>query len=105
MWSAYFEREKRLVHVVVTAGVIMLAGCAPSQPIVANPLEPWEGELARERQAAEASVAPKSSVARHMYGADEDEGHEAKNSPVVVAIADIIAFPFRGAGWLAQQIF
>jgi hypothetical protein len=34
---------------------------------------------------------------------DEDDG--PRHSGVIVALTDIIAFPFRGAGWLAQQIF
>jgi hypothetical protein len=40
-----------------------------------------------------------------MYDTEEDEGEKPERSGLVVAITDIIAFPFRGAGWLAQQIF
>jgi hypothetical protein len=30
---------------------------------------------------------------------------EREHSAFVVAVTDIIAFPFRGTGWLARQIF
>lgn len=107
MRRVHLTKEERLLHGVFTLGVALCAGCAPSQPIVANPTEPWEDELARERQAAEASQTPQSAVARQMYDTDNvnDEDQEPRNSGVVVALTDIIAFPFRGAGWLAQQIF
>lgn len=107
MRRVYLTREKRLIIGVFTASVALLAGCAPTQPIIANPTEPWEDELARERQAAEASKPPAASVARQMYDIpnDDDERQETQNSAVVVVLADIVAFPFRGAGWLAQQIF
>ena len=106
MGRVHLAGEKRLVHGVFTASVALLAGCAPTQPIIVNPTEPWEEELARERQAAEASQPPESSVARQMYDPshDDDEREETQNSAVVVALADIVAFQFRGAGWIARQI-
>jgi hypothetical protein len=87
--------------------VVGVSGCAPSSPVVANPIDPWEEELSRERQAAELSESksPQSSVARQMYGVDEEEKKQSEHSTVVVAITDIIGFPFRGAGWLVRQIF
>jgi hypothetical protein len=107
MRRAHLTKEERLLHGVFTLSLAVLAGCAPSQPIVVNPTEPWEDELARERQAAQASQTPQSSVARQTYDTNNEyeEGEEPHNSGVVVALTDIIAFPFRGAGWLAQQIF
>jgi hypothetical protein len=40
-----------------------------------------------------------------MYGAHDEKDEEPKHNAFVVAMTDIIAFPFRGAGWIAQQIF
>ena len=107
MRGAHLTKEERLLHGVLIVSVALLAGCAPSHPIVVKPTEPWEDELARERQAAEASKTPQAAVARQMYHTnnEDEEGEEPHNSGVVVALTDIIAFPFRGAGWLAQQIF
>ncbi len=94
--------------VLSIAGVVIGAvnGCAPSSPIVANPTDPWEYELVRERQAAqnaESKAAP-SSMARQMYDTDEDK-EQRKHSELVVALTDIIGFPFRGVGWLAREMF
>ncbi len=99
--------EKRLIHGVFTAIVALLAGCAPTQPIIVNPTEPWEDELARERQADEASQPPESTVGRQMYdtSSNDEAREEPQNSAVVVVLADIVAFPFRGAGWVVRQIF
>jgi len=89
-------------------GVMMVGwgGCAPSYPVVTDTTEPWQEELARERRAAQnvESNAPQASVAKQMYGTDEDDEKE-EHSPFVVAVTDIIGFPFRGAGWIARQLF
>lgn len=107
MLGVHLTGEKRLVHGVFTASATLLAGCAPTQPIIVNPTEPWEHELARERQAAEASQPPEATVGRQMYDtSNNDEAREEpQNSAVVVVLADIVAFPFRGAGWVVRQIF
>lgn len=93
--------------VIFTALMVGSSGCRPSHPVVVNPTEPWEDELARERQAAQNAEesSPGASIGRQMYGTDEAKEEEPKHNPFVVAVADIIAFPFRGAGWLARQIF
>ena len=91
-------------------GVMMVggSGCAPSSPVVTDTIEPWQEELARERQEAQSveSSFPQASVARQMYdtGKDGDDEKEGR-SPFVVAVTDIIGFPFRGAGWIARQLF
>ena len=107
MRVARLHKRRRLSLGIFTVSVTLVAGCAPSQPIVVNPTEPWEEELARERQAVEASQTSEGSVARQMYATKDnnEESNEPKNNAVVVAIADIIALPFRGAGWLTRQIF
>lgn len=107
MRRAHLTKEERFLHRVFTLSVALLAGCAPSQPIVVNPTEPWEDELARERQAAEALQPPESTVGRRMYdtSSNDEAREEPQNSAVVVVLADIVAFPFRGAGWVVRQIF
>jgi len=94
---------------VVGAIVVTISGCRPSYPLVVNSTEPWEEQLARERQAARDAEyrPPQSSVARQMHDKDEENQGDAERerSEVVVAVTDIIGFPFRGAGWLARQIF
>ena len=92
---------------VVSGLVVASSGCSPSYPVVANPTEPWEEQLVHERQAAQSAEesSPQASVARQMYGAHDEKDEEPKHNAFVVAMTDIIAFPFRGAGWLAQQIF
>ena len=83
------------------------SGCRPSHPVVANPTEPWEDEIARERQAVREleSNSSQAAVGRQRYDTEGDVEKKPEHSAVVVALTDIIAFPFRGAGWLAQQIF
>jgi hypothetical protein len=39
-----------------------------------------------------------------MYDTDEDK-EQRKHSELVVALTDIIGFPFRGVGWLAREMF
>ena len=89
--------------------IVGSSGCSPSYPIVVNPTEPWEAELARERQAARNAEASsrQASVAPQVDETDEEDRteQEREHSAFVVAVTDIIAFPFRGTGWLARQIF
>jgi hypothetical protein len=42
-----------------------------------------------------------------MYdtSSNDEAREEPQNSAVVVVLADIVAFPFRGAGWVVRQIF
>lgn len=95
--------------VMVSAILVSVVGCSPSHPVVTDTTEPWQEELARERQTASAvdSTSPQKAVAEQMYDTDQEDGEtkEQKHSPFVVAITDIIGFPFRGAGWLARQLF
>lgn len=108
--SRVLSAHMHTVALAILGALIMAAtGCAPSHPVVINPTEAWEDELARERKAAQDAEArsPQPSVARQMYGIDGESGEvkDREHSPFVVAITDIIGFPFRGAGWLARQIF
>ena len=107
MIEAHSTKARAVLSLTLGSVVFYSLGCAPSYPVVANPLEPWEDELLRERQLARKTEesSPQASVAHQMYGAQEENDKEPKHNAFVVAVTDIVAFPFRGAGWLAQQIF
>ncbi len=94
--------------IVVGAIVVGSTGCAPSYPIVTDSTEPWQEELAREREADNRgeSGVPSSSIAGQTRDTDEDQDKEKEErNAFVVAMTDVIAFPFRGAGWIARQMF
>lgn len=100
--------QTRVALVSVVGAMLMeVSGCAPTHPLVVNSTEPWEDELARERQAAHEleSSTPPTAVARQMDDTDRDEEKKPEHTAFVVALTDIIGFPFRGAGWLAREIF
>ena len=107
MLNAPFLWLRRPFVVLVIAITVETSGCAPASPVVANPLEPWEGEVVHEKEVAREAEAskPRPSRAHNRYGADDEEKKREQHAPLVVAITDIIAFPFRGAGWLARQVF
>ena len=107
MNEALSTNVRYVTATVVGTMVVSLSGCSPSYSIVANPTEPWEDEIARERQAARESESNSSqaTVGRQRYDTAGDVEKKPEHSAVVVALTDIIAFPFRGAGWLAQRIF
>ena len=107
MNEALSTNARYVTATVVGTMVVSLSGCSSSYSIVANPTEPWEDEIARERQAVRESESNSSqaAVGRQRYDTERDVEKNPEHSAVVVALTDIIAFPFRGAGWLAQQIF
>lgn len=91
--------------------MLPLAGCATRPEIVADPPQhihqtpevvPWEEEYARAR--------PKSEVFQEssdMHGGEPFNGeleNEDNSGGTAKIIADIIAFPFRGIGWLFEQV-
>jgi|LauGreDrversion4_2_1035121.scaffolds.fasta_scaffold14512_4 hypothetical protein len=107
MIEAHSTTARAALLLVMSAVVVQSVGCSSSHPVVVNSTEPWEDELLRERQAAQRTEesSPQASVAPQMYGSQEENEKEPKHNALVVAITDIVAFPFRGAGWVAQQIF
>lgn len=107
MIETHSTTARAAVLLVMSAVVAQSVGCSSSHPVVVNSTEPWEDELLRERQAAQRSEesSPQVSVARQMNGTQEENEKEPKRNALVVAITDIVAFPFRGAGWVARQIF
>ena len=92
--------------ILVSCVLSYCSGCAPRAPVVANPIEPWEQQFGREqiaqREQEEAERARR--IARPAGGGYGVEKKEDEHSPVVTALADIVAFPLRGAAWLVQTL-
>lgn len=93
---------------VLIGTCFVVTGCskdAPLLPIVANPTEPWEEKLVQERREYEiAQQAQKPpAVVGQGYGYDQ-KPDEDKHSVIVTTLADIVAFPLRGAAWLVRTV-
>ncbi len=97
------------VKSVVVVGVCcVLAACSkdtPRPPIVTNQTEPWEERLAQERRDRELEMRlqqPRTTAGprRTEVGGVEEDSH----SGIVTVLADIVAFPLRGAAWLAHTL-
>lgn len=93
--------------VVALSGMLVCQGCGPSQPIITNRMEPWEEEIVREK------VAEREEEERRNHqrlARQTEEGFGTKKPPdehnvIVTTFVDIVAFPVRGAAWLAHTIF
>jgi hypothetical protein len=87
----------------------VLVGCSKTPtvaPFVTNPTEPWEDKLAQERREQEIENRklphePHAVVEGYGY---EQKPDEDKHSVIVRTLADIVAFPLRGAAWLARTV-
>lgn len=97
---------------------VAVLACTSQPPIIADPPQsvavppepiPWEQEYARMRPKPEVfdddeigDVAT-ASAGQEFNGTLEHESEEEGGALQIVA--DVLAFPFRGVGWLIQQIF
>jgi hypothetical protein len=88
------------------------AACASRPDIVADPPQhthklpeavPWEEDYARMRPNPEIFEAGESSGGAQFNG--DLEGRPEDRSGTLQVLADVIAFPFRGVGWLLRQVF
>ena len=95
-------------------GLAVIAGCGvfvacskdiPRPPIVTDQAEPWEERYAQEKHERElaAHLEGPHVVAGQGYGYDQ-KTEEDKHSGIVTTLADIVAFPLRGAAWLAHTL-
>lgn len=77
----------------------------PRPPIVTNQTEPWQEELAQEKRERELSEQPQRPhrVVKKGYGYDQ-KTDEDKHNVIVTTLADIVAFPLRGAAWVARTL-
>ena len=104
-----------LAAIVIGASVI---GCTSQPAIVADPPQhshtppeqvPWEEEYARTRPKPEVFEA--EALEGQVAAGDKQEfngklEHSTRDkSGAWQVVSDVIAFPFRGIGWLVQQLF
>ncbi len=105
---------------VILSGIICLltAACA-SQPIsqtaiVADPpqhshtppeIVPWEEQYARLRPKPEVFEESLSTEDSRPFDGDLEQTESKDSAGSLQVLVDIVAFPFRGVGWLLQQVF
>jgi hypothetical protein len=104
----------RAVQSCVFVSVLCVTACASQPPLIADPpqhahtppeIVPWEEEYSRSRPKPEVfNEVPSDKDAQAFHG-DDVEPAEKESGGALQVIADVIAFPFRGVGWLLQQVF
>jgi len=96
---------KSLAAIEVLCVLVACSGDSPRPPIVTNHTEAWDEQLARERREREMQTPLETPhvIAGKGYGFEEKD-EEEKHSVVVTTLADILAFPLRGAAWLAHTL-
>jgi len=89
-----------------------VTACTSQPPIVADPPEhmhtapeivPWEEQYARTRPKPE--VFEETTNAHDQQPFNGSLEHQREEEGVLDAVVNVIAFPFRGVGWLLQQVF
>jgi hypothetical protein len=109
------QRSPVAALVFVCLCVVGITACTTQPPIVADPpqhvhsppeIVPWEEQYARARPKPEAFDESHSGKDSQPFNGELEQTPTDKNSdgPLQV-IVDAIAFPFRGVGWLLQEIF
>lgn len=82
-------------------------GCSPKEPIINSPIEPWEEKIVREKVAQREEEEGQQQQERLAQQRKDGLGKEKapdEHSIIVTTLADIMAFPVRGAAWLAHTI-
>lgn len=81
-------------------------GCSPKAPVVSSPIEPWEEEIVKEKITQRDEENRRYATQRALQRQDGfgQEKPPDEHSIIVTTLADIIAFPLRGAAWLAHTI-
>lgn len=113
MWRTMIRRVSHILRVVFLAAVTgVVAACTSQPPIVADPPEhthappevvPWEEQYARTRPRPEVFEEKTSAPVQQAFNGSLE--HQREEEGVLDALVDVLAFPFRGAGWILQQIF
>jgi hypothetical protein len=92
--------------------LLLLAGCAAQPPIVSDPPQhvssppgavPWEERYARAMIKPE--VLPDVERDSHEHQDFKGPLAEKEQEGALGIVADIVAFPFRAAGWILHAIF
>jgi len=113
MWRTMVRRLPDILRVVFLAAMTgVVAGCTSQPPIVADPPEhthtppeivPWEEQYARTRPKPEVFEETTSAHDQQVFNGHLE--HQQEEEGVLDAVVDVIAFPFRGLGWVLQQLF
>lgn len=113
MWRTMIRRVSPILRVVFLAAMAgVVAACTSQPPIVADPPEhthappevvPWEEQYARTRPKPE--VFEETKNAQDQQALNGSLEHQQEEEGVLDALVDVLAFPFRGVGWILQQIF
>jgi hypothetical protein len=103
--------------IITSAGVIFIGvsavACTSQPAIVADPPQhthslpeevPWEEEYTRTRPNPEVFEEEVAKVEKQEFNGNLEQEPE-KESSVLQVVTDVIAFPFRGVGWILQQLF
>jgi hypothetical protein len=100
-----------LIASIVSQGVI---GCSSRPVIVADPPQhvhkapeviPWEEEYSRSRPKPEVFGDSSDAHSGETFQGDLENDSTSKQRGPLSVLADIIAFPFRGIGWVIGEIF
>lgn len=99
-------RSRLSRSIFVTLFVVACNGCGPKAPIVSSPIDPWEEEMVHEKVAQREEESRRLAAQRALQKRDGfgQEEPPDKHSVIVTTLADIVAFPLRGAAWLARTI-
>ena len=107
------DTPKKLSFVCALCVSVVGAACTSQPAIVADPPQhthkppeeiPWEEEYARMRPKPE--VFEENAVGEETQEFNGGLEHSSdEESGIIQVVADVIAFPFRGVGWVLQQIF
>ncbi len=72
-------------------------GCAQRHPITVETVEPWQKSY--EASVEELPPPPSSNIS------DTEDNPSSRLPEPMAFVSNVLAFPFRGLGWLAQKIF
>ena len=96
----------------LAAIIVVVAGCTSQPPIVADPPEhthtapevvPWEEQYARTRPKPEVFEADVSNQEQQAFSGNLE--HQPEEEGMLDVVVDVISLPFRGVGWILQQVF
>ena len=76
-------------------------GCAQRHPITVETVEPWQKSY---EESVEAPPQTQPLPSPSMPSASQEDSSSRPPEPLAF-VSDVLAFPFRGIGWLVQKIF
>jgi hypothetical protein len=109
------QRAQDAALMLASMCLLGITACATQPPIIADPpqhthtppeIVPWEEQYERARpkpEAFEESVSERDS--QPFSGDLEQTAKDKEGDGPFQVVVDVIAFPFRGVGWLLQEVF